>query len=368
MKFSCLQENLLKGLQIVNRAVAPRASMPILSNVKISTEKGRIKLSATNFETTISTVIGGAVDAEGATTVPAKLLKDFISNLPAGTVKAELKKDILHISADKSKSKLNGSNAQDYPELPSFPEKAAYLELEPKVLADAVSLVSFAAGTDNTRPIFTGVFFNFDGKNLTLVSTDGFRLSEKVLEIGGDTEPFSAIIPAKALSEITKIFASSEEPIKMLLKKEENMVMFESGDTFVATVVLDGEYLDYKRIIPSETQLTAVFNSDDLLEAVRLTSIFASEDNKPLKIRFDPEGEIKVNSLEEETGNHESKFEAEIEGDLTEIAFSAKYLMDYLNSVKSEKVTLTTSGNMTACIIKPVENETYLHLIMPLQI
>jgi len=368
MKLSCLQENLSKGLQTVMHAVPAKSSLPILSNVLISTENGRIKLASTNLETAISTYVGASIEEEGSTTIPARLLKDFISNLPPGTINLQVKDEILTISSKTTKSKFNGSSSKDFPELPSFPKKIKALEIDPATLNDTVNLVAFASGTDTSRPIFTGIYLNYTKNKLTVTSTDGFRLSEKLLSIKGDVQDFSVVIPAKTVSEVAKIFAASSEPISFVLNPEENLALFKAEDTLIATRIIDGEYPDYKKIIPTEHVVKAQFNSFEFTEAVRLTDIFAKEGNNTIKIRFDPEGKIKITSLSEETGQHESNLSAEIEGELVEIAFNSKYLLDFLNNIKSEKINFESNGNVSPCVLIPDNQKDFIHIIMPMQI
>ncbi|NMB70242.1 DNA polymerase III subunit beta [candidate division WWE3 bacterium] len=368
MKISCLQENLAKGLNTVSRAVAAKAPMPVLGNILLATEDGRLKLAATNLETTVITYIGCSVQDEGSITVPARLLKEFVINLPAGTLSLSTEHDILHVKSDKTKSKFNGINADEFPELPSISFEKNYVEIDPKVFALTVSLVAFAAGSDDTRPIFTGVYINFDGENMTIASTDGFRLSEKILKTNGKAESFSAVVPAKTLLEISKIYSGAEQNVKMAVNTTGNMVFFHADDTFVTSIILDGQYPDYKRIVPKESVLNAIFSSQDFVEAVKLTNIFAKEGNNTIKVRFDPEGKIRINTLAEESGEHESEIAAEIEGELMEIAFNSKYLLDYLNNVKTEKITLKTSGNVSPCLFQSEENTEFFHIIMPMQI
>jgi len=368
MKFSCLQENLSKGLQTVMHAVPAKSSLPILSNVLIATENGRIKLSATNLETAITTYVGASIEEEGSTTIPARLLKDFITTLPPGTINAQVKDEILAINSKTTKSKFNGSSSHDFPELPSFPKKTKTLEIDPATLNDAISLVAFASGTDTSRPIFTGIYLSFSKNKLTMASTDGFRLSEKLLNIKGNVEDFSVVIPSKTLLEVAKIFAASQEPIEFALNQSENLALFRAEDTLIATRILDGEYPDYKKIIPTEHVVKVEFNSLEFTEAVRLTDIFAKEGNNTIKIRFDPEGKIRITSLSEETGQHESNLPAEVEGELVEIAFNSKYLLDFLNNVKSEKLDFESNGNVSPCVFKTDTLKDFIHIIMPMQI
>lgn len=374
MKFSCLQENLEKGLQTVSKAVPVKGSLPILTNILFSTDDGRLKLSATNLETAITTYVPCSIQEDGAITIPAKLIREFVSNLPAGTINAHLTGHTLHLSSStsasqpKTKSKFNGITAEEYPELPIFPKDSKAIELDPKVFADAISFVAFASGTDDSRPIFSGVYLKCDGKLLTIACTDGFRLSEKLLELDKKCEPFSAIIPAKTLLEVSRVFSSSEEPLLFALNGSENLALFKSEDTTIATRIIDGEYPDYKKIIPQEKTLSADFVTADFIEAVKLTNVFAKEGNNAIKVRFDPAGVIRVMSLSEEAGEHVSELTGEIEGDMVEVAFSSKYLLDYLNNIKTENLTFITKGNVAPCIFKSEIHPNFIHIIMPMQI
>ncbi|KKT11266.1 MAG: polymerase III subunit beta protein [candidate division WWE3 bacterium GW2011_GWB2_43_22] len=370
MKFSCLQENLNKGLQIITRAVPAKGSLPILSNVLISTENGRLKLAATNLETAITTYVNASIDKEGAITVPAKVLKELVANLHPSTIEIKMDNDILHLKSDNTKSKLNGTDAKDYPELPSISKDETSLELDPTVFAQAVSMVTFASSMDESRPIFTGVYVTYEKGKMVLAATDGFRLSEKSITVGkSDAKKFTALIPAKTLAEVSKVFASSASPLKMVLSENENLALFSSEDTTIATRIIDGQYPDYKKIIPSTATVKATFNSGEFLEAVRLTTVFVKEGtNNTIKLRVDPEGLIKISSLNNETGTHESEIPAETEGEMLEIAFSSKYLLDFLNNVKGEKINMEASSNSTACIFKTDVTEDFLHIIMPIQL
>lgn len=368
MKLSCLQENLEKGLQTVSRAVPIKGSLPILTNILFSTENDRLKLSATNLETAITTYVPCSITQEGMVTVPAKLIKDFVSNLPPGTINITSDGQSMQLTAGKTKSKFNGMSADEYPELPSFPEEGDFVQFDPKELNDAISYVAFASGTEESRPVFTGVYINSDGKKVTIASTDGFRLSEKIVELKNEAEPFQTIIPAKTMLEIARVFSNASEPVQFAFSPEENLALFKADDTTIATRILSGEYPDYKRIIPDEKTLTATFATAEFIEAVKLTNVFAKEGNNAIKVKFDPEGKIKITSLAEEAGEHESEIEADIEGDLMEIAFSSKYLLDYLNNIKTEKISFGTKGNVAPCIFISETHADFIHIIMPMQL
>ena len=178
-------------------------------------------------------------------------------------------------------------------------------------------------------------------------------------------KPFSVIVPAKTILEISRIFSNSDEPIKFALNKEDNMALFEAEDTLVASNILNGEYPNYKRIIPEEHVLTAVFDAAELSEAVKLTNIFSTEDNKAIKLKFKTDGFIFIATSGEQTGEHESQVTAEIEGEELEIAFNSRYLLDLLNNVKTERISFKAKGNNSPCLFIPLDHENFLHVIAP---
>lgn len=391
MKFTCLQENLNKGLNIIYRAIPTKSALPILSHVLISAENGRVKLSATNLETAISTYIGASVEEEGSITIPAKLIKEFVSNLSPNTLEVVSKEEILHIKSEKTKSKFNGAGPQDYPALPTFSKEIPHIELDPASFAQAVSMVTFAASTDESRPVLTGTLFKWDGGNdgggkgvLTIASSDGFRLSEVTIDTTTSTgtgnkksnvgaEDFSVIIPAKTVAEVARIFAGATEPIKFGLNKDESLALFESGDTLVATRLVEGDYIDYSRIIPTSQTLTAQFSAEELLEAVKLSSVFSYDKatSNVVGMKFDPKGFISVSTADTsdmQSGNHESKIQAEIEGDPIDITFNARFLLDLLNNAKTEKMDMVINTTTAPCLFKMLDHTNFLHIVAPIQI
>ena len=369
MQFTCLQENLTGALTKVYRAVPTKSELPILSNILITAEDNRLKISATNLSTTIVTHIGASIENEGAITVPAKILRDFVSNISTDTIDARLKDDILHLKSSSTKSKFNGVSAEDYPDLPEEKADLESIELNPTQLFDAVSAVSYSASLDDSRPIFTGIYFSFDGKEITLAASDGFRLSETKFSAEKKSEPFSVIIPAKTLTDITRVFTGGDENVQLTLDKNSNLAILRQGDTLVATRILDGEYPDYTKIIPEETSTSAEFTTAEFLEAVKLTDIFAKEADSALIMKIDPKGALELVANAQETGEHKSKIKADVVGEeKIEIGFNSKYLLDFLSNNKEERVVVKTNGNSSPCLFHPVGKENYIHIIMPMQI
>ncbi len=368
MRFTVLQENFSKGLGMVNKAISLKAPLPILSNVLISAEDGRLKLSAFNMETGISTYVGASVDEEGAVTVPAKLLNEFVSNLSPGTITGELKDSVLYLSTDRAKSKFVGMEASDYPELPQLSDKLQVLELNAKDFSSAIHSVVFSAALEDSRPVLGGILINYEDGTLTAVSADGFRLSEKILTMEKAENPFKVVIPAKTLAEVSRILGGTEGNIRFAIDTEDNLALFESDGVLISTRIIDGEFPDYKKLIPEETSLNAEFVVTDLLEAVKLTNVFAKEVNSAINLTFDPEGFVMISSSAQETGENNSQIPAVVEGERTEMSFNAKFLLDFLNNVSTEKVIFATNGSMQPGLLKPVEDATYIHIIMPLRI
>lgn len=373
MKFTCMQENLEQGLGIVSKAVSASTPLPILSNVLIETEEGRLKLTTSNTETSISCYVGASVDKEGAITVPANLLKEFVSNLNTPHIEVELKDSKLHLTAGKNKSRLHGIAASSYPELPTTPDDAAVIELDPQVFASAVSLVAFSAAADDSRPILSGILLKYKDGNLTLVSADGFRLSERAIKVGANLEPFEIVVPAKTLIEVSRIFSKSTDPIKFVISEDNNMALFESNDIYIYTRILEGQFPDYEKLIPDGHEVEAEFSAQDLLEAVRLNNVFAKrrqDIHSPITVKFNPEGLVKVNSISQETGRNDSEIECSIEmsgEDEVEMVFNSRFLLDVLTNVKSDRLVFSSKGNLTPGVIKSSEDTDYIHLIMPIR-
>ena len=371
MKFTCLRENLVKGLNIVSKAVPIKGPLPILTNILISVKDGRIKFSATNLETAISTYIGGSVEEEGIVTVPGKVFRDFVSNLADEKVLIELDNDIIKVSGGKSKGKINGLAADDYPPLPAFVEDTVVLQLDPLVFSTAVSLVAFSASIDETRPLYSGILFNYSSinKTLTLVSTNGYRLSEKIIPLEGDFESFTKVLPAKTVQEVARIFAGSSSPISLTISSNDNMVLFQAENTLVATRVIDGEYPDYRRIVPTTKVVTVELAADHLMEAAKLAGIFAKDVTDSVLIKIDPTNNVlSLKSVSQEMGDHQSEIEADIEGEALEMAFQPKYLLDMLSNVKATRLVIESAGSTAPCVVRPTDDEHFFHLMMPLRL
>lgn len=368
MIFECLQEYLNRGLSIVNRAVPVKGSLPVLSNVLITAESGKVKLTATNLETVISYTFGAEVKEEGSLTVPAKMFQEFISNLEPGKLLINADKNVLNLTSfPKSRAKFNGMSAIEFPEIPSLKENSKYIQISPKTLNNLVSHTHFSSSSDVTRPVLTGTLISFSDGVLSFVTTDGFRLSEKFETIENDFEKFSVIVPTKSLLDVSKIFSNSEDLISLNLSESDNLLFFSSGETSVAVRIIDGAFPDYKRIIPSSSVFSAKLSASELLNAVKLTNVFSKETSSPIKIDFSNEGIIKVYSSTADSGENVSEFEALVEGDNLILSFNSKYLTDFLTNIKAENLEISSNGGTTPAVFKSSTLENFLHLIVPMK-
>ena len=272
MKISCLQENLARGLSIVNRAVATRSTLPVLSNILLSTDESRLKLSATNLETSINCWIGANVTQEGAATVPARLLTDFVTSLPQEPIDLELitRTQTLNLRCGRFEANIKGIDAQEFP-LILVPEDDLRIDLEPDVLRSMIDQVAFAAATDESRPVLTGVLVELGAEGITLAAADGYRLSVRSAPLAdgqeAPTSKTSIIVPARALQELRRISAGveSEESVGMLISQSRNQVFFRMPDIDLASQLVEGTFPDYKLIIPTQFNTKTTLNSADFL-------------------------------------------------------------------------------------------------------
>lgn len=370
MKFSVKQEKISKALQVVTRAVPTKASLPILNNILLSAENNQISLSATNLETAIKVDLDAVVTEPGIMAVPARILKDFILSLSDETLKFETDKTKLKLKSENSKTVFNGINHQDYPSLPKISRPQDPTAVQSQTLNKINQHVSFSASNDITKGVFTGILIDIQSKDLTAVCTDGNRLSEYKIQLSNDNnKDLQVIIPAKTFIEVTKIFSTENNNIEIFKSTDENLLIFKSEDILVATRILDGNYPDYKSVIPTDFNLTANFSLTEFEDAVKKTNIFAKEtDGSTIKLKFDPvEKQIVISSQAEVSGENQSIIAADIDGDLLEASFNSKYLLDFCTNFKVENITLKTNSATSPFLFLSEEDKNYLHLVMPLQ-
>lgn len=375
MKVSCLQENLAKGVSIVGHAVATRSTLPVLSNILLSTDESRLKLSATNLEIGINCWIGVKVEEEGATTVPARLLADFINSLPPERIDMDLitRTQTLHLKSDRYEANIKGIDAQEFPII-LVPEEDHRVCIKSELLRQMIDQVAFAAATDESRPVLTGVLADLALDSLTFAAADGYRLSMSSIALEeGPEQPMSVIIPARALQELRRITGEEEEVVEMLIAPNRNQVFFHMTDIDLVSQLVEGTFPDYKQIAPTTWNTKITLNTTDLLQAARMAFIFARDAANIVRLQIIPGedgelGRLIIAATSSEYGDNVSELDAAVEGAPQEIAFNARYLIDALSVIDTAQVVLETRDPSSPGVIRPVGGSDFVHVIMPMYI
>jgi DNA polymerase-3 subunit beta len=377
MKISCLQENLHRGLQIVSKAVANKTTLPVLNNILISTDGGRLKLTATNLEVGITSWIGCQVEEEGAITVPAKLLVDFVSSLPNEHVKMSLdeRTRTLHLKCARFEANIKGIAAEEFPIIPEVSEKPV-ARIPAPLLKEMIGQVAFAASGDDSRPQLAGVFVQIDGRELTMAAADGFRLSRRVTQLDSPVESvLKLIVPARSMIELARALPDIEneeaEPVSLVLTPGRNQVLFRHDNLEVTSRLVEGNYVDINRVIPTDWGTRTVVSTSELMKAVRMATIFAKDSANIVRVQVEPgadltPGVITVSANAAEVGDNVSQLDCVVDGEAGQVALNGRFLIDVLGVVKTSQVAIETKTYQSPAVLKPVGEDEYLHVIMPM--
>jgi DNA polymerase-3 subunit beta len=374
MKVSSLQENLARGLATVGRAVPVRSTLPQASHVLLETDAGRLKLVATDLTIAVTCWIGATVEEEGAITVPARLLTDFVASLPNEKIDLSVsgRAKQLHLKCARNEATIAGMDAADFPPVPSVAEGLT-LSLAPGILRRAITQVQFAAATDDTRPVLTGIHTLAEGNVLTLAAADGFRLAVHHLPLDQDVaEKVEVIIPARALREIERLLGEDDEPIEMAINAARSQVLFRLKTVEVVATLIQGTFPNYSQLIPQSYASRAEIDMKQFLQETRIAAIFARDGAGIVRLQMEPgEGEKAVGKLTisaraEEIGDHRGDMDVKLEGEASKIAFNSRYLQDVLSVLESQQVVLETTNPSSPGVIRPLGDERYVHVVMPM--
>jgi DNA polymerase-3 subunit beta len=369
VKLSVMQENLSRGLQVVSRAVSARSTLPVLNNVLLRTEDGGLKLTATNLEIGMTYWVPGKIDTGGSLTVPARLLTDIVAGLPANErVDLELQaQETLHIQAGRFETHVKGIDAEEFPAIPSAGERPT-TRIPQNVLRRALEEVTFAAATDEARPILTGVLARFEGNQLTLAAADNYRIAVKTIPVLDAVEETSVVVPARSLHELSRVLADTDDPIDLVLSPSRNQILFHLEGIDLVSRLIDGQFPNYQQVIPKSYTTRATVDRDQLLKAVRLASLIASSSANIVKLHVGKDAETGVTvSAAADVGDNKSDVEAQVEGDGTTIAFNARYLIDVLANVATDQFSIELNGPLSPGVFRPVEDGQYVHVVMPVK-
>jgi len=371
MKLSCLQENLNKGLGIIGRAVATRTTLPITQNVLISTDQSQLKLAATNLEIAISCWIGAKIENEGSITVPARVFIDFISSLPSDIISLHLKHHTLELKCGRYEARINGLDAADFPPIPQVGDG-----FNTKILAEelkqAISQVAFAAATEESRPVLTGVQTEFEGSKLTLAAADGFRLAVHRTTL---TEPIkekvAMIIPAKAYHELNRLITEPDQQVEITLNAQKSQVLFRVKNIEMVSQLIQGTFPNYSQLIPQTYGTKARIDVAEFQRAIKMAAIFARDGSGIARVIITPgatpeTGKVTISARADEIGDNVGEIDALVDGEAAKIAFNARYLADVLSVVKQAQVSLEVTTPSNPGVIRPVGVDNYDHVVMPM--
>lgn len=365
MKLSCLQENLNKGLSTVSRLVSTKGTLEILSHILIATDKGRLRLTATNLEIGINYKIGAKIDDDGSITVPARLFTEFVAQLPAGKVDLSLTDDTLTTKIEHFTSQIKGLSAEEFPLIPRIKESKLFT-VSAGDLKEAINMVSFSAALDETRPVLSGIYFKIEKNKLTLAATDSYRLSEKTLKVNTTTEgKKEAIVPARSLMELSRILDDPGKEVSVYL--DETQVMFETDELEFTSRLVEGKFPDYKQIIPESFETNAKMSLKEFSKIIKVAALFARESAGSVTIEVKKSGSVEVAATSSTYGDSTSSCDAEIEGKDNEVVFNSRYLIDALNNLNDGNLLLEISGKLSASVLKKEGDKSFIYVIMPLR-
>jgi len=374
MKVTVTQQNLAHGLSIVSRAVSPRSTLPVLANVLIATDEGRLRLSATNIELGITSWIPAQIQEEGSITVPARTFSDLITTFQpeAVVLSLDIRTQTLNVVCNSSVHDIKGIDAQDFPPVP-VPDLSEGSDLNLVDFKEMIQQVAFAASADEARPVLQGVKLEGSENQITMAATDGFRISvRKEMLANPARQNFSIIIPARAMNELARISGDEDKTVTMVIPHGRGQVIFHLKNAELVSQLIDGNFPDYRAIIPRSYKTRALVSTPAFLKACKQAEIIAREGNNVVRLNILPQeggpGKIEINAQTEETGKSDIQIESAIEGNGLLIAFNVRFLREVLEVVGTPNITLEVNANNTPGVIRPVGNDDFVHVIMPMHL
>jgi DNA polymerase III subunit beta len=362
MKVQVTQENLNKALSSVARVASSRNALPILSNVLLKTANNRLSLSATNLDIAITHYIGAKVNEEGSITVPAKLTQDFVNSLPGGVIDLELNDSKLKVTTDQYKSTVNGIVADDFPVMPAI-EGGISWSLQSQSFKKALQQVIFAASSDESRPVLTGVYLHVTGGQLYMASTDSYRLAEK--NLGANAQEISLLVPASAMQDLLRIIGDDAGDLEVT--HNEQQVLFKVGDIELVARLVEGNYPPYRKLIPSDFTTQITLKRSELVNVTKVSSLFARESAGSVTLEIDEAaGTLSIRSIASQLGENTATAAGVAQGSGS-ITLNSRYLLDGLNAFSSDEITFGFNGKLEPTLLSDPKNPEYVHIVMPLK-
>ncbi len=373
MKLTCLQENLSRGLSIVGKSVATRTTLPVTQNVLISAGQSQLKLAATNLEIATTCLVGAKVEEEGAITVPARLLADFVNSLPDDLIEIVLPAgaSTLELASGRFRARINGISADDFPPIPQVSDGIT-AKVEADALKEGISQVAIATAAEETRPVLTGIYAELEEDDLNLVSADGFRLAVYRMKLASSVkDKVAVIIPSKTLGEISRLLGDQDEQVEISLDHKKGQALFRLRSAEVVSQLIQGAFPSYSQVIPQEYTTRAVMDVAEFLRITRMSSIFARDASGIVRLVISPgselaPGKVTVSAQAEEVGDNVGEIDALVDGAEAKIAFNVKYLSDVLSVLHTKQVALEVTTPSSPGVIRSIGVDNYVHVIMPM--
>ena len=372
MHIFCLQENLKQALNITEKIIGRNLTLPILNNILLVIENNKLKISSTNLEVGINCWVVGKIQKKGSVTVPARLISDFVNNLPNKRIELRVKPgNQLELKCEKFKANLKGLSADDFPIIPKIKDNSL-AKVKGDVFKNALAQVVDMASVSESRPEISGVYMYFNKNSIRLAATDSFRLAEKNLEINSNSSKDnklgdqSVIVPQRTVQELIRILGEKEVSVDIILSG--NQILFDLGYSQVISRLIEGQYPDYQQIIPDKTATQIVVNRGELINNIKIASLFSGKIND-IKFLVSPKKSlIEISSKDADIGENKSKIEGKIEGKETAIIFNYRYLLDGLNNILSDKIVIGLNDDSKPVVIRPVGDPSYAYVVMPIKI
>ena len=363
LKTTCARDELLRALGIVSRGVSTRTTVQILAGILLDAREGKLLLAATDMELSLRTSLETKVDAEGSVVVPGRLLLDIARLLPEAEVSLEhrLEEPVVEVRCGSASYRLHTYNAEDFPRLPDT-EGVELHEVDRETLLETVARVSRSASRDESRPVLTGVLVHFEPGKLVMAATDSYRLSVKETGLEGTVPELEAIVPARALGELARIAGEGD---KIVLGVHENQVVFGTGDAWLTTRRIDGQFPNYKQLVPEAFEHELSLPREELLDVVRRVSVMAQR-NSPLRLRF-ADGELTVSAQTQDVGEARESLPVSFGAEALEIGFNAEFLRDGIDSVTGDQVRLKLISPLRPAVLQG-DSDDFLYLIMPIRL
>lgn len=376
MKIAVLQESFKRALAVATRVVPTRHTLPVLSNVLLATDAGRLKIAATNLEIGLTCWIGGKIDEEGAVTVPAKLLNDVIGGLPNDRVNLTLdaRTQTLNVTCARFEANIKGIESDEFPVIPTISDRAPSATFPPALLREAIDQIAFAAATDDTRPVLTGVLIRMRGNQASFSAADGFRLAQRTMELPTSVQDtLELIVPARALQELGRIIGDSDSDVELTVTPNGGQVLFHTNDIDLVSRLIDGKFPDIERIIPVNYMTRSIMETQDLAKAVKLASYFATASSNIVRLQMDSGGDLgpgklTISANAAEVGDNKGAIDGMVHGEGGQIALNVRFLTEALNAIKTPQVAIETQTAQNPAVFRPIGTEGYVHIVMPMMV